>query len=493
MRRLIAALLLLFTLLSLSVGATEAESALPETAAPEQEAQMPLPTLSLCRAGGICNGETGEILFSKEENTPMYPAASVKLMTALVAIEHYAGSLDTEIRITDGLLAEASGVTVGLKVGEVLTVRQLLACLVIGSANDAALVLARASKGSVSAFVDAMNAKADALGMADTEYRNPTGLHHDKMVSTVKDTLTLAMAMRGQDTFMNLCGRGSYEIPETAYSKRRVIHNRNYLVSGRVVPDYYDPSVDGMSYGSTYEAGGVVVASSMKDGTPYLAVVFGGKTETVVVKEEEEVRGEDGTVTVKPAETKVVAHAFSEVKSLLNWAKKHFARIALIRTSDAICEIEVKLGDGKSHVTLFADREVSLYLPTDVDLATEIRTEQKLTASRLTAPVAAGSVCGELIVYHLDKEVARVKLVTRSSVDRSLLDYYVGQVKAFVADDGFRDAVLIFIALLVLYALCMSVWRHRMRRKSMARRARMAQLQDSKRDPDRKSLGSGKK
>ncbi len=471
----------LFSLLALSVTATgqtqtsETVKLPPESGeevAPPSQPEAELPVLTRCDAGGVCNAQTGEMLFSMNENQTVYPAASAKLMTALVVLECYEGKLDEEIRITEGMLSGVSGVSVNLVAGEVLTVRHLLACLVIGSANDAALVLARAAYGSVDAFVEQMNEKADELGMVHTSYRNPTGLHHDKMVTTVKDTLLLAMEMRAQDEFMNLCGRESYEIEATPYTARRVVNNRNHMVSARLVSDYHDPTCDGMSYGSTYEAGGVLVASTMQDGTAYIAVIFGGDTDTITVSEEQTVTNADGSVTVVPAVTKTITHAFPEAKKLLDWAKASFTYYRVTATSDAVCEIPVRLGAGKSHVTLFAAQNLELYLPATADIDAKLRKETLLWDKSLTAPVSAGRVCGEMVIYYEDVEVGRVQLVTRSTVDKSVLDYYTDQARAFASSQVFRTAMIALVCALVLYVTCMSIWRYQTRIRSMRRQGR---------------------
>lgn len=481
-RRLTAFLLALVLLLPLALSTTPSaleESAPESIPVPEStpgfhepdEPEASLPLLNKCRAGGVCNGDTGEILFSVNETASMYPAAAVKLMTALLAIEHYRGKMDTVIVVTAESLSGASGVTVNLRAGEQLTARQLLACLVVGSANDAALVLARSIAGTLDAFVSMMNERADQLGMRATHYSNPTGLHHDRMVTTVADTLLLAATLYRRTEFTNLSSRATFEIPETAVTRERTINNRNYLISDHVVPDYYDPSVNGMCYGSTYEAGGVSVASSAYGGTHYIAVVFGGQTETVVTEEHESTDSLGNTIIV-PEETKVIAHAFFEVKSLLDWAKKSFSYFRILTTADVICEIPVKLGSGRSHITLFPSEEIELYLPATADPDADIRTEYRLVSESLTAPISAGTVVGILYVYYRDALVGQVDLITRSSVDQSILDYYAEEALDFLSSPAFRTFLLTLTAILAVYALLMSIWRHRMRKKALLRRRR---------------------
>lgn len=495
--RLLSLVLILSALFSLcSVSATEApvqsaaESDSPVTSAPANtynpsESTTVLPTLVHCTAGGVINGASGEMLYALNETSTMYPAAATKLMTALIVIEAYKERMDTVISVTEAAIKNASGISVNLRVGEQLTVRQLLACMVIGSANDAALVLAHSIAGSVSAFVDQMNAKARELGMNATVYQNPTGLHHDKMVTTVGDTLLLASALYRQSEFVALSGKESFEIPETEYTRARTINNRNYLVSDKVVSDYYDPTVNGMCYGSTYEAGGVSVASSMENGILYLAVVFGGETEKIVTEAYDTTDSLGNTVHV-PSTEKYVNHAFFEVKKLIDWAKASFDYFEIVSSADAVCEIPVQLGNGKSHIAVFPQDAVELYLPRSSDLTADIRTEYTLEKSVLTAPISAGETVGTLNVYYRDELMATVSLVTRSMVERSILDYYVEQIGIFLRSAQFRRWALFITIVFAGYAVCMSVWRYRARKKALLRRRR--EQDERRREEERREL-----
>lgn len=445
-----------------------------------------IPEMTRCKAAAVMNADTGELLFSFNETESVYPAASVKLMTALLILEHYQDKLDTPIPITEAGLADVSGVNAGLVAGETLTARQLLACIAVGSANDAACVMARVIGGSISGFVDLMNAKAQALGMTATLYKNATGLHHSKMVTTASDALILANALYRKSEFVALCSLATYTLPASNVAAKRTINNRNYMVSNRLISDYYDPEVNGMNYGSTYEAGGCVVASSESGGTAYLAVVFGGETETEVITPEKTTYDENGQPIVTPAVTKTTVHAFKEAKKLLDFAKKSHAYYLLATPSDIICEIPVRLGNGKSHVTLFPTEKIEVYLPANLDIAAHIRTEHVLKEESLTAPVMAGTIVGEYIVYYDGQEIARVDLTTRSTVDRSILGYYSDRAKEFLSSQAFRTGILIGIGIWTLYAVCMSVWRHHARKKAILRRRR--EKEEMRRRAEREKL-----
>ena len=122
--------------------------------------------------------KSGKILFSDNANAKAYPASCTKLMTALLVLEDVsAGKYALTSKATASVLAtfeEPS--SVGIKPGQSMTIEDLLTALMVKSANDAAVVLAENSAGSIEAFIARMNARAAQLGMSNTYYDSPNGL-----------------------------------------------------------------------------------------------------------------------------------------------------------------------------------------------------------------------------------------------------------------------------------------------------------------------------
>jgi D-alanyl-D-alanine carboxypeptidase len=135
------------------------------------------------------------ILYEKNSDQPLFPASTTKMMTALVALEHY----PPDDIINVGLF-KTTGQRMGLKMGEELTVKDLIAGLLIFSANDAAEVLASHFPDGREAFINEMNKTAKELGMLNTHFANPSGLDQEGHVSTARDLMRLAeVAMRRED------------------------------------------------------------------------------------------------------------------------------------------------------------------------------------------------------------------------------------------------------------------------------------------------------
>ena len=137
------------------------------------------------KAALLVDANTGTVVYAKNEHQELYPASLTKIMTALLVLEAVdKGQLTMDQQLTatasalEGLSADGS--TANIQVGEIMTVENLLYCMLVVSANEACDILAEAVSGSVDAFVDAMNAKAQELGCKNTHFANPNGLHDSR-------------------------------------------------------------------------------------------------------------------------------------------------------------------------------------------------------------------------------------------------------------------------------------------------------------------------
>ncbi len=137
----------------------------------------------------ITDLQSGQTVFQKNASAIMPMASLTKLMTALLIVENHA--LDERVRVPDDI-DHVEGNSVHLPSGDTFTVGDLLSALLIVSSNDAAVTLARYHSGSEQAFVQAMNARAQVLGLTDTHYDNASGLDSRLQVSTPRDIALLA-------------------------------------------------------------------------------------------------------------------------------------------------------------------------------------------------------------------------------------------------------------------------------------------------------------
>ena len=209
---------------------------------------------------------TGQVLFEKESHAVRPCASITKVMTLCLTFEAIqAGKLN----LTDTLTASAHAASMGgsdiwLKEGEQMTVDDLIKATVIMSANDAAVVLAENVAGSEEAFVQKMNEKAQALGMADTVFKNCNGLDEEGHVTSAHDVALMSRELlkypKIQDytlTWIDYVRGGATQLVNT----NKLIRSYN--------------GITGLKTGTTSQAGSCITATAERDGLGLIAVVLG--------------------------------------------------------------------------------------------------------------------------------------------------------------------------------------------------------------------------
>lgn len=234
---------------------------------------VPVPRLDASSAILMDLG-TEQVLFEETPERAQPVASLTKVMTALIVLERERGRLDRTVRVHPDAVFDrgdyGGGSTLGLRSGERVPVRGLLAGLLLGSANDAAEALAIEEAGSVSAFVDEMNARARALGMSRTRFASPHGLDDDGR-SSAADLMRLLREVRKHPTFRDLVGR-RFAIVRSGSAAPRRIQNRNVML-------WLYPGGSGVKTGFTGAAGFCLIATARRDGRELAVVVLGGRDE----------------------------------------------------------------------------------------------------------------------------------------------------------------------------------------------------------------------
>lgn len=403
--------------------------------------------------GGIAlyNIENDLRMYSQNAEQTFYPASTVKLMTAALALEKLGTNPSVQITVTAEMLSGASGNSIRLEEGEIITLGDLFAALIINGANDAAQVLAVSAYGSIDAFVDAMNDKAKELGMKDTYYRNPTGLHDSAMFTTVSDTLKAAKYAALTEGFTTYSSQGYYKLEKTNLSSARTIYNKNSFLTGYYTTDYKRENVIGMNAGSTSASGDCVVALGQRDSSlSFIAVALAGQ------------RGEEGEM-----------YAYKATSDLLDWAFDDWKYVTLLEKTKIICELPVTLSNKTDHVTLLPEDTVTVFLPADTDVSAEVKTDWTLNAESLSAPVYQGQVVGEITVRHNGELIRTMPLVTKNNVERSNWLYLLEKLKDFTKTSVFFIIVAAVILVSVVYIYANSIWMKK--KKDEARRRAVEQ------------------
>ncbi len=232
--------------------------------------------LSTASGGALFDLSKSNTLYAKNVYEKLYPASLTKVMTALTAIKH--GSLDTLITVSDNIIINESGAQVcGLKAGDQLTLDQALHLMLVNSANDAAIVVAEGTAGSIEAFTELMNQEAKAIGATNSHFVNPHGLQDDNHYTTVYDMYIILNEAVKYEAFNQTIQMSSYTTTYTASngnSKELSVKSTNlYLQGERQAPEKV--TVLGGKTGTTNAAGHCLALLS-KDtaGKPYISIIM---------------------------------------------------------------------------------------------------------------------------------------------------------------------------------------------------------------------------
>lgn len=241
-------------------------------------AEVKIPEIS-AEAAVLIEIESGKVLYQKDANSLKYPASTTKIMTALLALERL--DLNKVITVPDDM-GPAEGSAMYLLPGESFTVRQLLDALLVKSANDAAILLARTMAPDVPSFAKLMNERAKEIGTTTVNFTNPNGLHEPEHVTSAYDMALIAREAMKNDIFRQLISQVNVTLDETAQTpEKRYFRNTNrflwsasqIIYNNEYIPIKYDV-VDGIKTGTTKEAGNCLVSSGYKNGIRVIAVVF---------------------------------------------------------------------------------------------------------------------------------------------------------------------------------------------------------------------------
>jgi D-alanyl-D-alanine carboxypeptidase len=348
---------------------------------------LPVAPKVTAKAAMVMDMETGTILYSRNADKQLEMASTTKMMTAILILESM--PLDQQVKVPAAATVVA-GSTLGLLRGETFTVEQLLYAMLVPSANDAAVTLAVAQAGSVTAFVAEMNARAEKMGLANTHFVNNCGLHVDGHYSSARDLAKIASFAMHNAEFRKIVSTREYTLPHAGGVANRVIKTSNELLR-----DY--SWVNGIKTGSTLWAGYCLVSSATKDGLTLISVVLGAKDENT---------------------------RESESKALLEYGFERCQWKSLLDSGAIVAS--VPLPDP-------LDRTVQLATASPFSrrlLGEDEVTGQVKLSREVTLPVKAGDVLGELDFLQSGANLGSVPLLAAKSLDiptfRMIMNYWGG-------------------------------------------------------------------
>ncbi len=386
------------------------------------------PSIVNAASAYLYNLENERAIFAYNQEEEVYPTSTVKIMTGIVALEALGDRLDETVTVTSAMLSDVTGNNIKLLPGENVKIGDMVGALLVNGANDAAYVLAYTACGSVSEFVQQMNAKAAEIGANNTVYFNPTGIHDERMHTTARDTCTIALCAYNTPGFMDYAELLKYTVDATNMSSARTLYNRNCLLSLYYEQSYYYDKARGMNAGSTFEAGYCVVTTASDGDLTYLAVVMDAD------------KDQNGNIC-----------SYTNAKTMLDWAFDSFLYLDVLSPEQTVCEIPVTLSMGVDYVTLVSKDTLSVYLPSDTNIEEEIKLSWTTDAEEIQAPVQKGQVVGRVTALYRDESIGTADLIATADITRSDMLYGLYKIKEFSKSRFFIAALISAVVFFIIY------------------------------------------
>ncbi len=351
------------------------------------------------RSAVLIENNSGRILYEKEKDTELIPASITKIMTLLLifeAIDQKKISLEDSVTVSE-YAAQMGGSQVFLEPGETQTVNEMIKCISIASANDAAVAMAEFISGSETAFVDAMNKKAKELGMEHTSFKNCNGLDDSIQSGHYSSAYDVALMSRALVTKYPEISNYSTVWMDTITHKTKKGETEFGLTNTNKLVRTYD-GITGLKTGSTSKAKYCLSATAVRNGVSLTAVVMAAPDPKI---------------------------RFTQAAALLDYG---FANcINYQQKIDDIPLKEQKIANGvKNTIAARVEQNFSYTLTTQ---ESEDSIKRKIIYQKhLTAPVKEGQQIGE-VVYSIDgKTIGSLPIHAAETVKKAVFSDYVGKV-----------------------------------------------------------------
>lgn len=325
----------------------------------------------------IIEPTTGKVIFEKNSNERLEPASMTKIMTLLLtfeAVDNGRVSLDDTVNISKRA-ADMGGSQMFLAAGSNVRLEEIIKGVSIASANDGAIALAEFIGGSVENFVDMMNKKVEDLGLSNTHFVNPHGLHADNHYSSAYDMAIMASNLISHEKILHYTS-----IYEDYFNKPD--GSRTWLVNTNKLVRFLE-GVDGLKTGYTNEAAYSLTATAKKGNVRYITVVMGEPS----------------------SDTRS-----SETTNMLNYAFNSFKLNTILDTSQELGTIYIDKSKQKT-AKIVVKNPVTELMSKEKDIPNYT---YNLKVDKLVAPIKAGTKVGTVEILDNEGLIVREEDVTIS-------------------------------------------------------------------------------
>lgn len=405
-----------------------------------------------------------ETAFFERNSQKKVPAAAfVKILAAVTAIEKWP-ELDEKVTVTNknlSLVEYGYGIRTALyKAGEKISKRELIDCLIVYSANDAASIIAYEVSGSLEGFIKEMQATAEKIGLTSTVVKNIHGFDEDGQYTTAKDIAKMLRYALNYPVFVEAFSASSVTLKKTSLNEERTYNASNKMLNA-TISDYYHSSVTGGKQTMTDKAGECIAVVSSKDGYSYLTVVLGGKLTDI------DNDGVDENTCM------------TDAKKMLNWVYENIRYRVVASPTQHVAMVEVTSGKGTDKLRLVPEKETSALVPANATTASVLfEIVEGTVPEKVKAPVKAGEIIGQANILYAGQVLAKINLVAANDVSLSFIGLIMTTIRSIMTSWVFIILVFLATAGCVVY-LVMSYNTYKKReRQKKAIQARIRRKQE---------------
>ncbi|MBQ1435618.1 MAG: hypothetical protein IIZ19_06960 [Clostridia bacterium] len=401
----------------------------------------------------LVESATDTVIYQKNINDRIAPGELTKLMTAIIAVEY--GMLDDIVTISETAAggSNASGTVANLKVGEQLSVRQLLYCMILDNNDVAAVAIAEHIGGTEEDFARSMTEKAAFIGAQNTNFTNATGQHNAEQYSTVWDMYIIADYFMQSKLLMEIASTKSYTLPPSEWrAKKTKFYTNDHLISTYKTSGYYYRYADGLIGGQSNTSGSVVAAAASR-GRGSMSLIFIGAGTSG-----------DGSKYSLPA--------MRDAGNVFREAYSKYKIKTIVKKGEIMTEERLWDSLEKDYISLVSKDDVSTVIP-------QSKNEEEITVKlfpneRIMAPISAGDTLGTFEVYDNDVLIVTGTLTSEETIRANIilkLGYWISTFFSFIA---VRIILIVILVLAVFYVFVLARNIKRNERRKEKKRANAA-------------------
>jgi len=370
----------------------------------------------------IFNADSGYELYTKNADDYVYCAFLPRLMTCILLVE--AGvSLETQVTITSEILKNTpEKSSADLAVGHVISLRDLMKCVLVSNSQECAVAIATTLAGNLNDFVAQMNRRAVELGATDTTFTNVTGYYSagTRQFTTVRDIAKIikyALSLDYIEDYSN-----SRMITFSVGKSNRTMFTKNLLIDSN--SGYYSKRATGLAISGNQEQGFALASIAINKNMRLVSIAVGDTS---------------------------FADIFSDVTNMLSFSVNEYAFRNIVLANSPVTEIKVVLGKDRDYITSVAEKTLEVSLPKSVKNEDILHVYN--VPDTIDAPILKGQQVGTAEYYYNGTLLGTVNLLAQTDVALDIVGQYTGYISAFFANPIVWTVFFIILVLIIGYAV----------------------------------------